>query len=241
MRSMILVAMQYNTSRYLLDMLMLESVDKQIGYRFHNVGLLQRALTHRSVCGHNNERLEFLGDSILSVVISAELFQRHPGAREGELSRMRSFLVSGEMLATLAKDLLIGEHLILGVGESRSGGQYRESILADALEAIIGAIFLDGGFDVARERVLAWYGQRFDDLSQITPQKDAKSRLQEWLQAHKYPLPKYSVKISGKAHAQTFVVCCQVQGLTHVAEGISSSRRRAEQLAAANYLELLDD
>lgn len=219
----------------------LKELSKRIGYEFKDYDLLKRALTHRSIPGKNNERLEFLGDAVLGCIMATELFKRHPHAREGDLSRMRARLIMGEMLAHLAKDLHLGVHIRLGAGELRSGGQTRISILADALEAVIGAIYLDGGLDACRHCVLQWYGGRFDDLSGLTPEKDSKSKLQEWLQAHKYPLPIYEVKTTGAAHAQTFYVKCCVEGLPYVTEGESNSRRRAEQIAAKKYLNLLDN
>ncbi len=219
----------------------IEQLMETLGHTFKDMALLERALTHRSIPGDNNERLEFLGDAVLSCIIAAELFQRHPGSREGDLSRMRSILVNGDMLGELAKDLDIGPHLHLGVGEAKTGGHQRKSILADALEAIIGAIYLDSGIDEARRCVLGWFGGRFDDLSGIAPDKDPKSTLQEWLQAHKYPLPQYDAEITGAAHAQTFYVTCQVEGLLHKSHGKSTSRRKAEQLAAQHYLELLNE
>jgi ribonuclease-3 len=214
-------------------------LSSRIGYSFKNAELLKRALTHRSIPGKNNERLEFLGDAVLSFIISTELHQRHPRAREGELSRMRSALVNGEILAEFARDLEVGTYLRLGVGELKSGGQNRDSILADALEAIIGAIFLDGGIEICRSSVLNWYDERFEDLSALKPKKDAKSLLQEWLQARKFPLPHYEATTTGAAHAQTFYVTCQIEGLPHQTKGASTSRRKAEQEAAANYLELI--
>lgn len=219
----------------------LESLSQRLGYQFKNSALLECALTHRSVPEKNNERLEFLGDSVLNFMIANELFLRHPHANEGELSRMRSILVNGEMLAQFAVDLDLSEGLRLGVGEMKSGGRYRSSILADALEAVIGAIYLDAGLEACRNCVLKWYGERFEDLSTLTAVKDAKSKLQEWLQARKLPLPEYGVEISGAAHAQTFRVKCQVKGFAFVAEGSSTNRRKAEQEAAQRFLEILNE
>lgn len=215
----------------------LNSLMERIGHRFHDIQLLENALSHRSAGPNNNERLEFLGDAILGFIITSELYHRHPDAKEGELSQMRALSVNGDVLAEMATDLGIGEHLRLGVGEQKTGGQKRHSILADALEALIGAIYMDAGLEKCRHCVLTWYGARVDNLSQIQPTKDAKSRLQEWLQAHKLPLPEYEVKMTGEAHAQTFIVTCRVKGLPYETEGVGNTRRRAEQMAAEQFLE----
>lgn len=214
---------------------------KVLKYEFKHMEILERALTHRSIPGKNNERLEFLGDAILGFIIAGELYHRYPKMREGDLSRVRSTLVNRESLVKIAKKLKIGEYLRLGAGELKSGGQHRLSILADAMEAIIGAVYMDSGIEVCREIVLQWYDQTFDDLSNLTPTKDAKSALQEWLQAHKFPLPTYEAKTSGAAHSQIFHVTCQVEGLPHITCGESSSRRKAEQQAAERYLDLLNE
>ncbi len=219
----------------------LEDLAKKLGHKFFSLTLLETALTHRSYGTPNNERLEFLGDSVLGLVITEELYQRHLQIKEGGLSRMRASLVNGEVLAKLAGDLGISKYLRLGVGEKKTGGSHRTSILADAMEAIIGAIYLDGGVEKVRELIIEWYGERVDDLSTMTPEKDPKSRLQEWLQARRLPLPKYKVKSGGEAHAQTFTAMCSVEGLPHQATGVSTNRRSAEQAAAQHYLELLDE
>lgn len=211
----------------------------QIGYQFKDEKLLTHALSHRSAGDLNNERLEFLGDAVLSIIIAEALFRHHPHANEGELSRMRSILVSGNHLAELAKQLELGTYLKLGVGELKSGGQQRASILADALEALLGAIYLDSGIETCRECVFKWYGKRLAALNEMEPAKDSKSRLQEWTQAHKFPLPRYTATTSGRAHEQTFLVVCEVCGLPDTATGSSTSRRKAEQLAAQHYLDLL--
>lgn len=218
----------------------LTALQQRLGHTFNDLSLLERALTHRSHSGDNNERLEFLGDAVLSLVITTELFQQHPDSQEGKLSRLRSTLVNGELLAQLAVDLEVGDYLRLGVGEQRSGGQHRRSILADAFEAIIGAIYCDAGIDVVRSCVLHWFGERFADLSAVKPIKDPKSRLQEYLQARKLPLPEYIAEVSGEAHAQTFHVRCCVEGLDIETLGESSNRRKAEQLAAQRFLEILN-
>lgn len=212
-----------------------------LGYAFQQQDLLDQALHHRSAGGLNNERLEFLGDSILGFVISVELYRRYPEAKEGELSRLRSLLVNREVLAALAIELQLNHFIHLGVGERKSGGAKRQSILADAVEAIIGAIYLDGGMNAASSCIIRWLSTRVDELSHLSVIKDPKSTLQEWVQAHKLPLPQYEVETSGKAHAQTFRIFCTVEGLPYQSEGVSTSRRKAEQIAAENFLELLND
>lgn len=219
----------------------LDHLMTRLGYQFKQQQLLQNALTHRSVGSDNNERLEFLGDAILSFIISSELYQRHPNASEGDLSRLRASLVNGEILASMATNLGVSDGLRLGLGEKKSGGQKRSSILAGTLEAIMGAIFIDGGMDAVCMCVLEWYGERVDDLSKLTPVKDAKSQLQEWLQGRKLSLPIYKVSTFGKAHMQTFTVTCRVEGLPYVTKGVGKSRRKAEQIAAERFLERLDE
>lgn len=218
----------------------LDELMQRLGHQFNDIELLRIALSHCSVGAHNNERLEFLGDSVLGFIIALELYQRHPQAQEGELSRMRASVVNGDILAQLSIDLGVSDNLHLGTGECKSGGT-RPSILADALEAIVGAVYLDAGLEKCRRCLLQWYGRRMDGLSKLTPKKDAKSRLQEWLQAQKLPLPVYEVRASGEAHAQIFTVICHVKGLVHKTEGISTTRRRAEQIAALRFLELIDE
>ena len=210
-----------------------------IGYSFKDQNLLKHALCHRSVGDLNNERLEFLGDAILSAIVAETLFRQHPHALEGELSRMRSLLVSGERLAELAKELNLGNYLQLGPGELKSGGRERVSILADALEALLGAIFLDANMETCRLCIQKWYGRRLGEISETDSAKDPKSLLQEWAQSHKFPLPTYTYTATGRPHEQIFVVTCEVIGLPHRAIGSSSSRRKAEQMAAKNYLDLI--
>lgn len=220
----------------------IDYLSKRLSYTFKERSLLVAALTHRSVRGHNNERLEFLGDSILNFIIAEGLFHRYPKAKEGELSRLRAMLVKGETLATLANEFFLGDYLRLGVGELKSGGAQRESILADALEAIIGAIYLDAGFEECKQRVLGWYESRLQALSPSKMLKDPKTRLQELLQAKKYPLPSYDIlKIEGEAHEQTFYVVCHVEGFVKDTQGKGRSRRKAEQEAAKKFLMLLED
>ena len=195
------------------------------------------ALTHRSFAGRNNERLEFLGDAILNFVAGEALFERFPQAREGQLSRLRARLVKGETLAVLARGFELGEYLRLGSGELKSGGFRRESILADALEALIGAIYLDAGMDVARARVLDWLTNELDGLTLVDTNKDPKTRLQECLQSRAVELPRYEVvDIQGEPHCRTFFVQCEIALLTDKTQGQGASRRIAEQVAAAAAL-----
>jgi len=209
-----------------------------LGYVFQQPGLLEEALTHRSASPRHNERLEFLGDALLNLVIADYLFQRYPQASEGELSRLRANLVKGEALAELARGLKLGQSLRLGQGELRSGGPQRESILADALEAIFAAVYLDGGLESCRRLILHLYQDDLEGLASAGELKDPKSRLQEYLQAHQQPLPVYTVlEIHGEPHLQSFTVECAVAGCRAVAVG--SSRRKAEQDAARQVLEQL--
>jgi len=213
---------------------------KRLGYQFKDPALLTLSLTHRSAAARNNERMEFLGDAILGMVISAELFQRFPQATEGELSRLRAALVKGETLAEMAAQLQLGEHLILGSGELKSGGFRRKTILADAFEAIIGAIYLDSDFDTAKRYVLEFYKDRLDEVNPARVNKDPKTRLQEYLQSRGEALPEYVVKnITGKSHNQTFEVQCQISGLQDCPVAKGSSRRKAEQAAAEQALKML--
>ncbi|MDX1569468.1 MAG: ribonuclease III [Xanthomonadales bacterium] len=212
-----------------------------LDYRFENPGLLRQALTHRSAGNPNNERLEFLGDSILNFVVADELFQRFPDADEGDLSRLRAKLVRKETLAAIANDLALGEHLNLGQGEKRSGGQRRSSILADAVEAVLGAVFLDGGYGPAADLIRAWFKDRVANLPPAEQLKDAKTRLQEYLQGRQLGLPDYELlRAEGADHARTFFVACDVPGLSVRVERSGSSRRKAEQAAAAAALEAID-
>jgi len=215
-------------------------LSQRIGYDFKDIEFLQLALTHRSKGGTNNERLEFLGDSIVNFVVAEALFEKFPQAKEGKLSRLRAGLVRGTTLAELARDFDLGDFLLLGSGELKSGGFNRESILADAVEAIIGAIYLDSGLDVVRARILEWYGDRLDGLQLDDVVKDAKTRLQEYLQKNQSRLPKYEVmEISGQAHDQNFKVSCWVETLPEATVGKGGSRRIAEQNAAQKALNAL--
>lgn len=215
----------------------LERLQRRLGHQFADSELLTLALTHRSFAGRNNERLEFLGDSILNFIAAEALFQRFPQAREGQLSRLRARLVKGETLAVLARGFELGEYLRLGSGELKSGGFRRESILADALEALIGAIYLDAGMDVARARVLDWLTNELDGLTLVDTNKDPKTRLQEFLQSRAVELPRYEVvDIQGEPHCRTFFVQCEIALLTDKTQGQGASRRIAEQVAAAAAL-----
>ncbi len=207
-----------------------------LGYRFQQPELLEEALTHRSASVTNNERLEFLGDALLSLVIAEYLFHRYPKASEGELSRLRASLVKGETLAELARTLKLGEALRLGQGELKSGGSQRESILSDALEAIFGAAYLDGGLAAGRALILHLYQESLEGLASASELKDPKTRLQEYQQARQQPLPIYNVlEIRGEPHAQSFTVECMVAESRAIAAG--NSRRKAEQEAARLVLE----
>lgn len=214
-----------------------------LGYEFNDPAWLQLALTHRSVSGaRNNERLEFLGDAILNFVVADYLYLQFPLEKEGRLSRLRSSLVKQETLAAIARDLGLGEHLLLGPGELKSGGFRRESILADAVEAVLGAIYRDSmDMAVCMARVHAWLGDRLHQLSEASVLKDAKSRLQEYLQGRRLELPVYVVTaVEGDAHDQQFHVSCMAPGLVSATTGSGPSRRIAEQNAAAAALKLLD-
>ena len=211
----------------------LQRLEKKIGYQFRDENFLKLALTHRSANGTHNERLEFLGDSILSFVVADELYHRFPKVDEGDMSRMRATLVRGHTLAELGREFQLGDYLFLGPGELKSGGFRRDSILADAVEAIIGGIYLDSDTEVIRGIILAWYKTRLDSIEPGVSQKDPKTRLQEYLQGRRKPLPTYTVtKIKGEAHNQEFTIECFVAGLDEPVIGKGSSRRKAEQSAA---------
>lgn len=214
---------------------------KAIGYTFNDVALLEQALTHRSAAKLHNERLEFLGDAILGMVIGETLYKRFPEVPEGKLTRMRSTLVKGDTLAELAREASMGELLHLGPGELKSGGHRRSSILADAVEALLGAIYLDAGMDAVCSVIYRLWESRIAGLNPNAHPKDSKTRLQEYLQGRKLPLPTYEVtSISGKDHAQVFEVCCKVTTLDSAILASGNSRRKAEQEAARLTLEKLD-
>jgi ribonuclease III len=202
-------------------------------YTFRRPELLRQALTHRSFGAPHNERLEFVGDAILNCVVGIALFERFPALPEGDLSRMRAGLVNKDTLAQVARQMDLGAEIRLGEGEVKSGGAQRSSILADALEAIFGAVFLDGGFDAARSVIVACYADVLRDADPATIGKDPKTKLQEWLQARRRPVPEYVViETRGEAHEQQFTVECRVPGMGIVASGEGGSRRAAEQAAA---------
>jgi len=213
-----------------------------IDYRFADRQLLEEALTHRSRGANNYERLEFLGDSVLNLVVSSRLFELNPGASEGDLSRMRARLVRGESLTEIASGLALGQQLNLGEGEMKSGGFRRASILADAFEALLGAIFLDSDYAICRAVILDLFDPLIEKLPGIEELKDAKSRLQEWLQGRARPLPEYTlIREEGADHVKKFHVQCRITDDGSMMEASGSSRRRAEQAAAAKMLELLQE
>jgi ribonuclease-3 len=217
-----------------------EKLAQHIGITFANPELLEMALRHRSAGNLNNERLEFLGDAVLNLVIANQLYTMHSKATEGELSRWRASLVREESLAVIARELDLGNYLVLGPGELKSGGFRRDSILADALEATIGAVYLDQGFDVAQALLVRLFERMLQDLPDAASLKDPKTRLQEWLQGSKRELPSYEVtKIRGQAHKQVFEVTCRLSDTQQMAIGSGSSRRKAEQAAAESMFEAL--
>ena len=212
--------------------------EKNLGYRFSDGDLLDLALTHRSASARNNERLEFLGDAVLGMVIANAVFRLRPDAGEGTLSRIRSRLVRGETLSDIARALDLGALVRLGSGEVRTGGHQRSSILSNAVEAIIGAIYLDGGMAEAERVILSLYRDRLSELPTEEELTDPKTRLQEWLQSRGHQPPAYKVNnVAGAAHAQTFEVVCTVDPLGITVAGHGASRRVAEQDAAARALE----
>jgi ribonuclease-3 len=216
-------------------------LERRIGHRFNDPALLAQALTHRSFGSPHNERLEFLGDGVIGCVIAEELYSRFPDIAEGELSRLRASLVREAALATVARALGLSGFLRLGEGEVASGGGDRPSILADVLEAVYGAVFLDGGYEAVRATVQRTFGEALAALDPRQPAKDDKTRLQELLQARRQKLPEYRVvSTAGAAHKQVFEVECVAAGLDLRATGSGSSRRRAEQQAAGRLLKLLE-
>ena len=217
------------------------ALEDRLGHRFTEPRLLEQALTHRSRSADNYERLEFLGDGVLGCAVADELYARFPQLPEGKLTRLRASLVREERLAEVARELGLGEFLRLGEGELAAGPEPRPSILADALEAVLGAVFLDAGYDAARRAVLAAFGPHIDRLDPERPAKDAKTRLQELLQAGRRGLPQYRViSVHGQAHRQSFEVECFVSELDLRATGTGTSRQRAEQQAAKAMLEALE-
>ncbi len=221
----------------------LERLQRQLSYEFIDAELLNTALTHRSFCAKHNERLEFLGDSILNFTIAEALFEQFPDAREGQLSRLRALMVKGETLAEIAREFNIGDNLNLGEGELKSGGFRRASILADAVEAIIGAVYFDTGMNMeaVKALILRWFTSRLKDIQlEVTSAKDAKSILQEWLQGRKKDLPSYEViKVEGDLHDQVYTVSCSVSVSQAVTQGAASNRKTAEKIAAEAMLQKL--
>ena len=218
----------------------IEQIEKILNYHFNDNSLLGLALTHRSFQGKNNERLEFLGDSILNFIIAELLFKKFNLLPEGDLSRLRSQLVKSETLSEIGILLQLGDYLILGEGELKSSGWRRPSILADSVEAIIGAVFIDGGISAASNLILSWFKDKIDLINPNNIQKDSKSVLQELLQGKKIPLPDYNiVSIEGEAHCQHFRVSCSIPKLGLSIEGEGSSRKIAEQSAAEEILKKL--
>ena len=212
-------------------------LEKKLHYTFNDARLFEQALTHRSASGRNNERLEFLGDAVLDFVISEALYASYPDADEGDLSRLRAALVCDASLASIALDLGIGEHLRLGGGERKSGGHRRESILADALEAVFGAVFLDAGFRAAKQLIDKLFAERIARLPHVDELRDPKTRLQEWLQGQAKDLPEYElVSEEGPPHRKRFVVRCLAPSAAIETRGEGMSRQRAEQAAAAAAL-----
>lgn len=216
---------------------LVKALHARLDYAFQNVELAQAAITHRSAGGKNNERLEFLGDAVLGLVIAEALYRQLGALAEGDLSRLRASLVNRDTLAELGRELALGELLLLGPGERKSGGFRRKSILADAVEALLGAVYLDGGFSAARDMVLRLFAARLQNLPDPEKLKDAKTRLQEYLQGRGLVPPVYDlVEVRGKAHEQSFVVRCMIETLGIGTQGIGRSRRLAEQQAAEQGL-----
>jgi|TARA_B110000971_G_scaffold88573_1_gene91047 ribonuclease-3 len=221
--------------------LSINRLQSTLDYQFKQEELLKQALTHRSFCrGANNERLEFLGDSVLSLVISHNIYEQQPNASEGDLSRIRASLVNEAALARVARDINLGDYVLLGGGELKSGGFRRESILSDTMEAILGAIYLDSNFTQVQNSILYLYRVYLQNLPSQSNLKDPKTRLQEYLQSEKIDIPEYAVvKIIGKSHDQTFTLTCRILSLNIETSGIGSSRKKAEQDAAIKALKVL--
>lgn len=220
----------------------LQAVERQLAHRFANPRLLEQALTHRSFSADHYERLEFLGDSVLNLAVSALLFERFAHLPEGDLSRMRSHLVKQDTLVVLASGLGVSQALRLGEGELKTGGRQRPSIMADVVEALLGAVYLDAGFEAAARLVHRLYQAIDINPAQVALGKDAKTALQEWLQGRRRGLPRYRVSATtGAAHEQQFAVVCEVDGIAHTSTGQGTSRRTAEQAAAALMLQYLKE
>lgn len=219
----------------------LDELCTKLNYQFNDIDLLRRALTHRSYSAQNNERLEFLGDSIVNFIIAEALYRQFPDAKEGELSRLRANLVNGETLAGIAKEIGIGQFMLFGPGELKMGGEFRVSTLADAFEAIIAAIYFDmQDIKKCESLIIKLFGKRLTEASLTDELKDHKTQLQEYLQAQRKPLPAYRVvKTKGLDHQQIFYVECIVSGMKHMSRGTGTTRRRAEQAAARDFLSWL--
>lgn len=209
----------------------------KITYTFHNKKLLNQALTHRSYAEPHNERLEFLGDALLNCVITQALYEKFPRSTEGELTRFRAALVKGDTLAEVAQSLEIGDELLLGIGELKTGGFQRPSILAGALEAVLGAVYLDGGFEACQMLILEWFQERLKTIDTVAREKDPKTALQEYLQSKKLPLPQYHLKDTDIQAEQTFfTIECRVEGVAFTTESKGLSRRKLEQATAEAFL-----
>jgi len=214
---------------------------RKLGYQFKEIQLLKTALTHRSSQNENNERMEFLGDSIVNFIVAEALYLRFPHSQEGALSRWRASLINRDTLADLARTFDLGRYMHLGAGELKSGGSGRQSILSCAMEALIGGIYMDGGFEPVRTCILQWYEPFLNNLMSAASHKDPKTVLQEYLQKQHQPLPVYQVEsVEGEAHQQIFVVSCQIEGRPDKAIGRGTSRRRGEQDAAEQMLGKLE-
>ncbi|MEM0911720.1 MAG: ribonuclease III [Pseudomonadota bacterium] len=223
------------------DLHALNRLQQVIGYTFKNSQLLHLALTHRSYNKQHNERLEFLGDAVLGMIIAQRLFEQFPEQSEGNLTRLRASLVNGVTLAELAREIELGAQIKLGSGELKSGGRKRDSILADAFEALIGAAYLDSDFPTVQNLILKLFSQRIKQIDPSIQTKDSKTQLQEFLQSKKLPLPEYTIEeITGKDHAQVFTVSCTVKSLEQCCNAKGSSRRVAEQRAARLVLEKIN-
>ena len=219
----------------------LKKLESRVAYTFKNASLLDLSVTHRSFGDRNNERLEFLGDSILNFVVASALFNQFPDAKEGDLSRLRARMVKQQTLAEIARELDLGGYLTMGSGELKSGGFDRDTILSDAVEAIIGAVFLDGGIEEATDCILRLYKERLAALTSSNIEKDAKSRLQEHLQGIGQPVPEYIlVGTTGKSPNQKFEIECRSSSISGKISAIGTSRRRAEQKAAELTLKHLE-
>ncbi|QJC32436.1 ribonuclease III [Enterobacteriaceae endosymbiont of Donacia dentata] len=223
-----------------MNFIMISQLQQKLGYIFNHQDLLYQALTHRSASSKHNERLEFLGDSILSYIIAKALYNKFPDVNEGNMSRMRATLVRGNTLASIAREFKLGEYLFLGPGEFKNGGYNRESILADTMEALIGSICLDSNIKIVEKIILIWYQFRLEKILPGNNQKDPKTRLQEYLQRSHLPLPHYFIlQINGEVHNQKFIIQCKISGISTIITGKGSSRRKAEQSAAEQALKKL--